>query len=309
MDALDRLILSELSYQCRVSFSKLAEKFDVSLTTIKNRVEALVEEGVILRFVVQLPLDTLHANFAVIMLDIRTNTTPEDLISLGNHPFIMALGVGFELQGFAIAVYRTNDELSQAIDHLQSSEHVENTQAYPVVGPPAPIDRSSAKGIEALKKIDWKILKSLQWDGRKTMSDVASDVGASVPTVRKRLNFMRKHNLVHETIQINPAATESRFVVMVVMRSPATIEMDHFALETMLRERFGEKYWISFRMANQPELALTFVIDSSKQAALLRSQVMSLFEGAEITHQMIVPEWMYFPDFRDEMIDIRLSQF
>ncbi|MHA2313031.1 MAG: Lrp/AsnC family transcriptional regulator [Candidatus Thorarchaeota archaeon] len=90
MDALDRLILSELSYQCRVSFSKLAEKFDVSLTTIKNRVEALVEEGVILRFVVQLPLDTLHANFAVIMLDIRKNTTPEDLISLGNHPFIMA---------------------------------------------------------------------------------------------------------------------------------------------------------------------------------------------------------------------------
>lgn len=307
MDALDRLILSELSYQCRASFSKLAEKFDVSLTTIKNRVEALVEEGVILRFVGQLPLEALQASFAVVMLDIRTNTKPNDLIDLGNHPFIMALGVGFEPQGFAIAVYRTNDELSRAIDHLQSSEHVESAQAYPVVGPPAPIDRSSAKGIDTLKKIDWKILKSLQWDGRKALSDIAVDVGASVPTVRKRLNFMREHNLIHETIQINPAATEHRFVVMVVLRSSAIGATDHYELEEMFRERFGEKYWLSFRMANQPELALTFVIDSSKQVAPLRSELLSLLEGTEITHQMLVPEWMYFPDFRDEMIDDHLS--
>jgi len=56
MDKLDRQILDELGYQCRVSFSKLAEKFDVSLNTIKNRVEALVDEGVIVNFVVQLNL-------------------------------------------------------------------------------------------------------------------------------------------------------------------------------------------------------------------------------------------------------------
>ncbi|UCH04441.1 MAG: AsnC family transcriptional regulator [Candidatus Thorarchaeota archaeon] len=307
MDALDRLILNELSYQCRVSFSKLAEKFDVSLTTIKNRIEALVEEGVILRFVVQLPLEILHASFAVVALDIKPNTMPEDLTSLGTHRFIMALGVGYEPQGFAVAVYRTNDELSQAIDHLQSSKYVESAQAFPVVGPPMPIDRSVSKGIDALKKIDWKILKSLRSDGRKTLSDIALDVSASVPTVRKRLAFMREYNLIHETIQINPAATERRFVVMFVMRSPVFVEMDYFELEKVFRERFGENYWISFRMANSPELMLTFVVDSSKQVVPLRSGLLSLFEGTEIAGQMIIPEWMYFPDFRDDLIDERLS--
>ncbi|MFW9800941.1 MAG: winged helix-turn-helix transcriptional regulator [Candidatus Thorarchaeota archaeon] len=307
MDALDRLILNELSYQCRVSFSKLAEKFDVSLTTIKNRIEALVEEGVILRFVVQLPLEIVHASFAVVVLDIKGNTMPKNLTSLGTHPFIMALGVGYEPQGFAIALYRTNDELRQAIDHLQSSEYVDGAQAFPVMGPPIPIDRSSSKGIEALKAIDWKILKSLRSDGRKTLSDIALDVSASVPTVRKRLTFMRKHNLIHETIQINPAATERRFVVMFAMRSPAIVKMDYFELEKMFREKFGENYWISFRIANSPELMLTFVVDSSKQVVPLRSGLLSLFKGTEITDQMIVPEWMYFPDFRDEMIDEHLS--
>ncbi len=60
MDTLDRQILDELAYQWRVSFSKLAEKFDVSLNTIKNRVEALVEEDVIRKFVVQLSLEALN---------------------------------------------------------------------------------------------------------------------------------------------------------------------------------------------------------------------------------------------------------
>ncbi|UCE11006.1 MAG: Lrp/AsnC family transcriptional regulator [Candidatus Thorarchaeota archaeon] len=307
MDALDRLILNELSYRCRISFSKLAEKFDVSLTTIKNRVEALVEEGVILRFVVQLPLEIVHANFAVVVLDIKPNTMTEDLRSLGTNRFIMALGAGYEPQGFAIAVYRTNDELIHAVDHLQSSKYVENAQAFPVVGPPMPIDRSLSKGFESLKKIDWKILKSLQSDGRKTLSDIALDVGASVPTVRKRLTFMREHNLIHETIQINPAATERRFVVMFVIRSSFFVEMDHFELEKKFREKFGENYWISFRMANSPELVLTFVVDSSKEVVPLRSGLLSLFDDAEITGQMIVPEWVYFPDFRDDIIDEHLS--
>ena len=97
MDALDRRILDELALQCRVSFSKLAEKFGVSLNTIKNRVEALAEQGVIVDFVVQLHLDILRASFAVVMLDIKSNTGRKNLISLGDHPFIMALGLGYEM--------------------------------------------------------------------------------------------------------------------------------------------------------------------------------------------------------------------
>ena len=307
MDALDRLILGELSLRCRVSFTELAKKFDVSLTTIKNRVEELVEEGVIQNFVAQLPLQLMGANIAIIALDIKTNTLPNNLVNLGGHPFIMALGLGYELQGFAISIYRTNDELRQAVDHLQSSGFVERSQAYPVALPPAPVDRSQAKGIDALKNIDWKILKSLQWNARKTLSDIASDVGASVPTVRKRLNFMRKHNLIQETIQINPAAAERQIVVMLLMRNPNIAQMDPFEFEKMLRTKFSESYWISFRMANRPEFMLTFVIDSSKQVSPIRSELVSLFEGTEIFNQMIVPQWTYFPDFRDEIIDKRLS--
>jgi DNA-binding Lrp family transcriptional regulator len=308
MDTLDRQILGELSLQCRVSFTSLAEKFEVSLTTIKNRVEALVEEGVILNFVVQLPLSVFNADFAIISLDIVSNIESDDLMSLGNHPFIMALGIGYELQGFAIVIYRTNNELRQAIDHLQTSELIRHAQAFPVIGPPVPIDTSQTKGLDSLKKIDWKILKSLQWDGRKTLGDIAKDVGVSVPTVRKRLVFMREHNLIEQTIQINPAATERRLVVMLMVRGSQITQLEHFELERILHGKFLENYWISFRMANQPEIMLTFVIDTPSQVASIRNELESIFEDVEIFRQMIVPQWLYFPDFRNDIIDEHLRE-
>ncbi len=303
MDNLDRLILGELAAQCRVSFSKLAEKYDVSLNTIKNRVEALVEDGVIHRFVVQLPLERMQASFAVLLLDIESDTSKEDIASLGEHPFIMAMGLGYELRGFAIVVYRTNTELSQAVDYLQASDVVKGVQALPMVAPPTTIDTSSSKGLDALKKIDWKIMKSLQFDGRKTLGDVSAEVGASVPTVRKRLAFMRKHNLVSETIEINPAASEDNLIVMLRVESPAITQRGAFELDMQFREQWPKEYWLSYKMANRPELMVTFVVESSKRVAALRSELTKLLEECEIAEQVIVPEWIFFPDFRNEMIN------
>lgn len=302
MDVLDRLILGELANQCRISFAKLAQKFEVSLNTIKNRVEALVEEGVILNFVVQLHLDALNASFAVIILDIESNTSRDDLVSLGNHPFITAMGLGYELDGFAVAVYRTNAELSQAVDHLQSSNFVTTARAMPIVAPLTPIDRTSSKGFDSLKKIDWKILKALQWNGRKALGEIASDVGASVPTVRKRLEFMRKHSLIHETIQINPAASERDLVVMLHVKSPVITQKQYYELDTIFRETWPDNYWISYRSADKPELMVTFVVESSKRVAVFRNEMTQLLEESEIADQVIVPEWIFFSDFRDDIV-------
>lgn len=307
MDNLDRLILGELAAQCRISFSKLAEKHNVSLNTIKNRVEALVDKGVIHRFVVQLPLERLQASFAVLLLDIESDTSKDEIASLGEHPFIMAMGLGYELRGFAVAVYRTNAELSQTVDHLQASDLVKGVQALPMVGPPTTIDTSSFKGLDALKRIDWKIMKSLQFDGRKALGDVSAEVGASVPTIRKRIAFMRKHNLVSETIEINPAASEDDLIVMLRVGSPAITQKEAFELDMLFREQWPNEYWLSYRMANRPELMVTFVVESSKRVAALRREITELLEESEIAEQVIVPEWIFFPDFRNEIINENAS--
>ena len=55
---------------------------------------------------------------------------------------------------------------------------------------------------EPLTTIDYKILKALNKDARKPMTDIADDVGLSAKTVKKRLDRMIENYLVEFTIQI-----------------------------------------------------------------------------------------------------------
>jgi hypothetical protein len=49
------------------------------------------------------------------------------------------------------------------------------------------------------------------------------------------------------------------------------------------------------------------MVESSKKVTVLRNEMTELLEDSEIINQVIVPEWIYFPDFRDEMIDSRVE--
>lgn len=55
---------------------------------------------------------------------------------------------------------------------------------------------------EPLTVIDYKILKSLNKDSRKSITDVADDTGLSPKTVRKRLDRMIENNLAEFTIEL-----------------------------------------------------------------------------------------------------------
>ncbi len=219
----------------------------------------------------------------------------------------MALGIGYEMEGFAIVVYRTNTELTQAIDFINSSQLVNGARAIPLVALPAPVE-SSSKGIDALKRIDWNILKSLSWNGRKSLGDIAADVGASVPTVRKRLEFMRKHGIIHETIQVNPAASNRGFVVMLKLKSSIIVQKDFYQIDLLFRQNFPEEYWVIYRAANEAEIMVVFVVESPKRVADIRHEILNVVEECQIEEQVIVPEWFFFPDFRDDMIDAHLKQ-
>ncbi|MFX1388291.1 MAG: AsnC family protein, partial [Promethearchaeota archaeon] len=57
---------------------------------------------------------------------------------------------------------------------------------------------------ELLTSIDYKILKTLNKDSRKPITDIADDVGVSAKTVKKRLDRMIKNNLATFSMQWKP---------------------------------------------------------------------------------------------------------
>jgi DNA-binding Lrp family transcriptional regulator len=54
---------------------------------------------------------------------------------------------------------------------------------------------------EPLTSIDFKILKTINRDARKHITDIAEDVGISAKTVRKRLDRMVEYNLVNLSLE------------------------------------------------------------------------------------------------------------
>ena len=66
---------------------------------------------------------------------------------------------------------------------------------------------------EPLTSIDYKILKTLNRDSRKPITDIADDVGFSAKTVRKRLDRMIENNLASFTIEWAPVF-ENNFITV-----------------------------------------------------------------------------------------------
>lgn len=305
LDHLDRAIMGELGASCRMSFSDLAEKYDVSVNTIKNRVENLVEQKIILGFDVQPRLDLLNASFALITLQFSEMPSDDTIDELGSHPFIMAISTGMQPEGFAVSVYRTNQELNQAIDHMRSHNIVGELEVFQLLEPPQVKNFSPTKTMGDLKKIDWKILQCLRWNGRMPLTQLAKNVGRSVPTVRKRLELMREHNLIHETILSNIGAVEKGFIVTYGLEGPMIVSEPQMQIEETIRTEFPDNFWLSWKVADRPIILLTFQTVNVAEVQDIHRRLEKLFPDSKKTRQVISGQWKYFQDFRDDLIKDR----
>jgi DNA-binding Lrp family transcriptional regulator len=303
LDMLDKALIGELSNNCRMSFSNLAEKHSVSVNTIKNRVEQLLEDKVILGFDVTPKLSLFNASFATIMLHLESRATREVIDRLGNNQFIMAVMTGLEPEGFAIAIYRNTDELNQAVEHLRTDSAVREVEVIQLLPPPSSKETVRAtKTIDDLKTIDWKILYHLRWNGRMALKEIAEKAGKSVPTVRKRIEFMRKHDLIYESTLLNIGAVGTGMVITLVAETPDLSSSRQLEIDELIRKAYPEEYWLSWMSADRPVMLLTFYTASAKVAGEIRNSLGSVVQGLRVVGQVISGEWEYFRDFRDKIL-------
>jgi DNA-binding Lrp family transcriptional regulator len=300
---LDKALIGELSNNCRVSFSNLAEKYSVSVNTIKNRVEQLLRDKVILGFDVMPKMSLFNASFATIMLHLESRATRDVIDRLGSNQFIMAVMTGLEPEGFVIAIYRNADELNQAVEHLRTDSAVREVEVIQLLPPPSSKETvRSTKTLDDLKTIDWKILYHLRWNGRMALKEIAEKAGKSVPTVRKRIEFMRKHDLIYESTLLNIGAVGTGMVITLVAQIPDLSSSRQLEIDELIQNAYPEEYWLSWMSADRPVMLLSFYTASAKAAGDIRNNLGSVVPGLRLVGQVISGEWEYFRDFRDKIL-------
>jgi len=195
MDEIDLFILRKLSKNSRLTYRKLAEMTNMSISAIHKRIRSLVDGGIINAFIARPSIIALKCLWVLIFG--TSNAKSMDAVSkeLGQHENISSVAIAtgkiLYISGFLRDITGLRDFSAYVSKTANISEPTVGILNIPYITTPEP-----------LTTLDYKILKSLNRDSRKPLTDIADEVGLSAKTVRKRLNRMIENHLVEFTIEM-----------------------------------------------------------------------------------------------------------
>ncbi len=206
MDEIDLIFWQKLSVNSRLTYKELAEMIDMSVSAVHKRIKKLEEDGIITAYIARPSI--LALNSLAVLIYGTSNARSMDAVSkeLGQHESIFSIAVASGKFLYITAIVRNISELQDFSSYVSRTAQISD----PTVGL---VNVPYTSFPEPLTSIDYKILKSLNRDARKPITDIADDVGLSSKTVRKRLDRMIENNLASFSIEWKPLYKDSFIVV------------------------------------------------------------------------------------------------
>ena len=197
MDEIDLIILKKLIENSRLTYRELAEVANMSVSAIHKRIKSLEDDGIINAYIARPSIIALK--YLWVLIFGTSNAKSLDIVSkeLGQHENIYIVVIGGGKYISIPAYVRSISELQDFVGYVSRTGQI----SEPTVGI---INMSYSTSPEPLTTIDYKILKSLNRDARKPITDISDDVGLSAKTVRKRLDRMIENKLASFTIEWMP---------------------------------------------------------------------------------------------------------
>jgi DNA-binding Lrp family transcriptional regulator len=206
VDKTDVILCQLLLANSRLSYRVLAEKLDLSVTAIHNRIQSLIELGIIRKFTAKPCIYAQNAIHIFIYGNSKTNSIRELSPKLQTHGSIYWLSVGGGNVLYIGAYLKNIAELEPLVRFIKEKAEVPE----PTVGitfSPIPPFLKNAKTGSMLCELDFKIIRSLKDDSRKATSVIAEEIGVSAKTVSRRLTRMINNYLIELSIEWYPDAS------------------------------------------------------------------------------------------------------
>lgn len=299
MDQIDKHITSLLLMNSRVTYREIAEKTELTVNAVHNRIKNLIVKGIIHKFTTKLNIKALNG-IRIFIIGSTNRTDFEEMGTLlGKHENIYWVTFGSGNQAFIGADLQNIDEMSDVLSYAKNiAELVDVQVAIQDLHHSSPPENSS------LSKRDYQILNSLRNDSRKALSEVATELGLSAKTVRNRLENMVQNSWVEFSIEWYPDLGNDIFNLILADVKP---EVDIQSLEQKLYTDNFPNIVFFFTFNNLPE-TIMFVhwSNSMKEFKLFRQTLdMNLFEK-------FVPYTFHtgllFDTWRDELLEERAKK-
>jgi DNA-binding Lrp family transcriptional regulator len=231
MDETDLALCRNLIMNSRLSYSELGKALDLTPQAVHRRVRSLMEAEIITGTGTFLTLKAQGRMWVVVygwskaasMDDVAAKLNKQSEVAV----FFVASGNYVYVHG---AVGDAN-EMASFVNKVQKVAMITEVQVGIMPSPaPAPKD--------ALSRLDLRIIKSMQEDARKPISDVANEVGVSVKTAKRKLDRMIEDDLVQFSIHWRPD-TQGDTVTNIHLTIKDEVEREKVAFQLIKRMSAG----------------------------------------------------------------------
>jgi DNA-binding Lrp family transcriptional regulator len=205
MDEIDVQLCLHLLTNSRLTFRELGERVDLSINAVHKRVKELVDSGIIGRFSAHPSIYILNAILILVFGETEEPICKEDLRKLSenkNTQYVLSAS-GNNL--YVGAILQSIHDLDAYVQFTKKCAGLIRPEVGIVSGNYFTYARTTyAVDQYSYDRIDWKIIRSLHKDARKSLSEVAGEIGTSVQTVRRHLDNMLENNAIQLTIDWRP---------------------------------------------------------------------------------------------------------
>jgi DNA-binding Lrp family transcriptional regulator len=206
VDKTDVILCQLLLANSRFSYRELAEKLDLSVTAIHNRIQSLIAVGIIRKFTAKPSIYAQNALHTFIYGNSKTNSIRDLSTKLAKHGSIYWLSVGGGNVLYIGAYLKNISELEPLARFVKEQAEMPEPNVG-ITFSYIPPFLKNANLEPALCELDYKIIRSLKDDSRKATSTIAEEIGISAKTVSRRLTRMIKNYLIELSIEWYPDAS------------------------------------------------------------------------------------------------------
>jgi DNA-binding Lrp family transcriptional regulator len=298
MDKTDVILSQLLLVNSRLSYRELADTLNLSVTAVHNRIQSLIEAGVIRKFTAKISLPALNAIHVLIFGNSKIISLHELNAELAKYGSTYWLAIGGGNFLYIGAYLKSIAGLEPLMNYVKEAAGLlEPTVGITSFASPYPATYGAHD--TTLYDLDYQIIRSLKDNSRKATSEIAEELGVSAKTVRRRLSRMMKLGLVELSIEWYPDASNDIITIFHVHLKPETNKSAVGALF----KKYSPNMMFYWGFSNIPNSFIAFVWTNTMKELL---SIRESFEQEE-TVQSVTPNILYtgyiFSTWRDKLLE------
>ncbi len=268
LDAIDRTIILAAFANCRISYEALARKVNLTPNAVKNRVNNLIDNGVLSQFLITYAPGVIGADMYQAIVQ---TTGKEDSIEfvnlLGASPFIGHVSTLATVRGGAYLLWGEfigTEMLHQVSTFVRNQDEVEAVDLYVV------LSDFQRKPVE-FSNLHIKVLQALQSDPLMMTSEIAQKANLSPKTVRRALREITEEGKVSFIARPDLAAGSLVNIHIRMYWDEKKISLTK--LVEWLSEKYPVAFWSPFASATEPMMIAEFVVNDLQEAEKIATEL------------------------------------